>query len=439
MQLDRQRTILRDELLKEEIHGAVIDGIKVFVLPKKGFRRKYAEISFEYGSNDNTFIPNGSGEPVNVPAGIAHFLEHKMFEKPWGEAFSAFAGLGASANAYTANNYTSYLFWTLENFPKALDLLMEVVFSPYFTDESVEREKRIITQEIRMYQDQPGSRLLRETLSSLFLKHPVRLDIAGTESSIQQVTKELLYLCHTNFYCSANASLFIAGDFDPEQVLDLAAGIITRRGLKPCKPPFRIRPEEPHDVGESVRLTMPVPTPLLQIGWKDVSLKEGRELIMHETSVNMLLELMFGGSSSFFSKVQEEGLTDRISFSYEAWPDYAFAVVGAETTDPDRLMGMVFDEIERVKSTGVDPNDFERLKRTMLGRFITLFDSFDTVGQLQMRLSDIGEDVFSYGTMLKELDLDSVMAGLACFRPERSVTTVITGDGKHQNGPQRLE
>jgi predicted Zn-dependent peptidase len=438
MQLDKQRTILRDDILKEEIHGTVIDGIKVFVLPKRGFRRKYAEISVRYGSNDNAFIPNDTGEQVNVPPGIAHFLEHKMFEKQWGEAFSAFAGLGASANAYTANNYTSYLFWTLENFPKALELLMEVVFSPYFTDESVEKEKSIIAQEIRMYQDQPGSRLFKETLSSLFLRHPVRLDIAGTEDSIQQVTKELLYLCHTNFYCSANTSLYMAGDFDPEEALTLAAEIIARRDLKPCQPPARIRPEEPEEVGDNVRITMPVPTPLLQIGWKDVNQKDGRELLLRETSVNMLLELMFGRSSSLFRRVNEEGLADRFSFSYEGWPDYGFAVVGVETTDPDKLMGMVFDEVDRVKRSGVDSKDFERLKRTLLGRFITVFDSFDTVGQLQMRLSDIGEDVFSYGSMIKELDLDAIMSGLDCLDGRRSVATIIADDGKRRNRPSSL-
>ena len=166
MLLLNRLTTLKDDLLNEEIHGAIIDGITVFVLPKKGFRRKYAEVFINYGSNDNAFIPYGTQAPVHVPPGIAHFLEHKMFEKPWGEAFSAFASIGASANAYTGNNYTSYLFWTLENYEKALELLMEVVFSPYFTDETVEKEKGIISQEIRMYEDQPSSRLFKETIST---------------------------------------------------------------------------------------------------------------------------------------------------------------------------------------------------------------------------------------------------------------------------------
>lgn len=425
---------LRDELLKEEIHGAVIDGIKVFVLPKKGFRRKYAEISVHYGSNDNAFVPYETGEQVNVPPGIAHFLEHKMFEKAWGEAFSAFAGIGASANAYTGNNYTSYLFWTLENFPEALELLMEVVFSPHFTDESVEKEKGIIAQEIRMYQDQPGSRLFSETLSSLFLKHPVRLDIAGTESSIQQVTKELLYLCHTNFYCGANASLYMAGDFDPGETLDLAAGIIAKSGLKPYKPPSRIRPREPDDVGANVRVAMTVPTPLFQVGWKDNNLKDGREMILREISVTMLLQLMFGRSSSFFARAHEEGLADRLEFSYEAWPDYGFAFVAAESADPDRLGEMVLDEIDRIKDAGVNSTDFERLKRALLGRFITLFNFPDTVGQFQVHLFDVGEDVFSFGSMLRELDLDTVMSGLDSLDRQRSVTAIVSNDSKNKEG-----
>ncbi len=423
--LNRPET-LRDEILNEEIHRAEVEGIKVFVLPKKGFCRKYAELFIKYGSNDTIFTPYGTDKQVCVPAGIAHFLEHKMFEKQWGEAFSAFSDIGASANAYTSNNYTSYLFWTLENFSEALKLLMEVVFSPYFTDETVEKEKGIITQEIRMYQDQPGARLFREMLSSLFLKHPVRLDIAGTGSSVQEITKELLYLCHENFYCGPNASLYLAGDFNPGQALDLAAQVISELGPRPQKPPIRIRPEEPWEVGEDVRISMPVPTPMLQIGWKDNNLKNGSEMVLREIAVTVLLHLIFGQSSSFFTRVHEEGLADRLSFSYEAWPDYGFAFVGAESAEPHKLNEAILGEIDRIKSTGIDSKDFERAKKAMLGRFITLFNSFDAIGQSQVHLSDVGENVFSYGSMLRSLGLDTVMTGIDCFQKQSCVSVIIS-------------
>lgn len=429
IQLNRLET-LRDEILNEEIYSAEIEGVTVFVLPKKGFRRKYAEVFVKYGSNDVAFTPYGTSEQICVPPGIAHFLEHKMFEKQWGEAFSAFSDIGASANAYTSNNYTSYLFWTLENYPEALKLLMEVVFSPYFTDETVEKEKGIITQEIRMYQDQPGARLFREMLSSLFLKHPVRFDIAGTESSVQQITKEFLYLCHKNFYCGANANLYMAGDFNPDEALDLAAKLILESGPWLQKPPIRIRPDEPWEVGEDVRISMPVPTPLVQIGWKDNNLKNGSEMVLREIAITVLLHLIFGRSSSFFTRVHEEGLADRLDFSYEAWPDYGLAFVGAESAEPDRLNEVILNEIDRVKSTGVVPEDFERVKKAMLGRFITLFNSFDAVGQIQVHLFNVGENVFSYGSMLRNLDLDTVMAGIDCFQQSSCVSVVISNQTK---------
>jgi predicted Zn-dependent peptidase len=428
MLLLNRLTTLKDDLLNEEIHGAIIDGITVFVLPKKGFRRKYAEVFINYGSNDNAFIPYDTQAPVHVPPGIAHFLEHKMFEKPWGEAFSAFASIGASANAYTGNNYTSYLFWTLENYEKALELLMEVVFSPYFTDETVEKEKGIISQEIRMYEDQPSSRLFKETISTLYFEHPVRLDIAGTEDSIKEITKDLLYLCHSNFYCGPNTSLFMAGDFEPEDAFATAARIIARFVPEAREAPKRVRPDEPAEVGGNVSIPMPVPTPLLQVGWKDNRLLDGQEMIRRELATTLLLDIIFGKSSPFFARVYEEGLADDLSFSYEAWPDYAFSLVAAESEEPGRLIDMILHEVDRIRREGFSKEDFERKKKAALGRFITLFNSFDAVGQTQVHLFKVGQDVFSYGSMLRDLEVDALWAGLDCFDVARSANVIIKND-----------
>ncbi len=257
--------VLRDDILQEEIHSSKISGMNVFVLPKPGFKRKYAEVFVRYGSNDNAFHVPGKGL-VQVPPGIAHFLEHKMFEKSWGEAFGAFARLGASANAYTANNYTSYLFWTLDNLREALDLLFRVALEPYFTEESVAKEQDIIGQEIRMYDDEPGSRLVREVLQALYLEHPVRIDIAGTEESIKQIDKDLLYTCHSVFYRPWNMALFVGGDVDPGQVFDLAGRFVQDFG--PEKPIERARPVEPPFVGKDAVINLPVPVPMVQVAWK---------------------------------------------------------------------------------------------------------------------------------------------------------------------------
>ena len=420
---------LTDDFLKEEIYCADICGVNVFFLPKPKFRRRYAELCVNYGSNDNVFVPRGRAEPVEVPAGVAHFLEHKMFEKPWGDAFSAFSSIGASANAYTSNNYTSYHFVTLDNYDKGLALLMEVVFSPYFTEESVEREKRIIAQEIGMYEDQPNWRLLRETLARLYPEHPVGLDISGTYESIQQIHKDTLYLCHENFYSPANCVLFMAGDFDPDQALNLAAEIIEGYVKDPGNSPCRIRPHGTGSVGEGAEIMMSVPTPLLQIGWKDRRLFDGRKIVIRELACAFLLDIMFGKTSEFFEEVYDQGLTDDLIFSYEAWPDYGFTIVSAETEKPEILKEMIFEQVERIRTRGLDEQDFERKKNAALGRFITMFRSFEVISQSQIRLLGLGENIFSYRSILEGLDISDVYASFDSLDPDMSVSVIIANEG----------
>jgi len=417
--------LLKNDLLMEEIHSADVGGLTVFVMPKRGFRRKYAEVFVHYGSNDNSFIPHG-GQKVDVPPGIAHFLEHKMFEKEWGEAFAEFSRVGASANAYTSNSYTSYLFWTLDNWKEALKVLFEVVYRPYVTDLSVAKEQNIIGQEIHMYNDEPGSRLMRETLEALYKRHPIRLDVAGTEESIKEINKDLLYLCHETFYCPANMSLFVAGDLDPSQVFDMAGKLVQEFATACKEEPQRLRPDEPPGVGADSEVSLPVPVPLLQVAWKDVpSWGRGDALVRSELGASILLDILFGKSSAFFSRAYEEGLLDDISASYEAWPDYAFAAVSAQTSMPGELAARVQEEIEKARKSGVSEKDFLRTKKASVGRYVTLFDSFDTVGEMQVHLHDVGQDVFSYGRILEEASIQDVNAKFDMLDRGKSVRTII--------------
>ncbi len=417
--------VLSDDFVKEEIVSTTVDGLRVYVLPKPGFRRKYAEMFVHYGSNDNSFV-SADGRQVEVPPGIAHFLEHKMFEKEWGEAFSEFAKFGASANAYTSNNYTSYLFWTLDTWKESLGLLLDVALTPHFTEESVVKEQGIIGQEIRMYNDEPGSRLVRETMESLYLRHPVRIDIAGTEQSISAITKDLLYLCHETFYRPANMALYLAGDLNPNEVFEVAGEYVRRYASKgPGKVVDRTRPDEPAEVGQDAEVSLPVPVPMVQIAWKDQPTQDPAALVQEELGASILLDILFGRSSEFFSKVYEEGLVDELSSTYESWPDYAYASVAAQTMRPEELVARVQEEVERVRKTGVSEEDFERAKRASTGRFYTLFDSFDTVGEMHVHLQDIGTDVFSYGRALRALTLDDVNRKFDALLPGRSVRTIV--------------
>ncbi len=417
------RKLLRDEILQEEIHHVAVEGMDVFVMPKPGFKRKYAEISVRYGSNDNTFHVPGRGR-IEVPPGIAHFLEHKMFEKSWGEAFGAFARLGASANAYTSNNYTSYLFWTLDGFRESLELLFRVVLEPYFTDESVLKEQDIIGQEIRMYNDSPGSRLEREVLQALYLRHPVRIDIAGTEESIKGISKDLLYACHGAFYRPANMSLFVGGDVSPEEVFETVENLL--QGYDAGEPVARIRPEEPMEVGEGTVVRLPVPVPLVEVAWKhEPAGDDGALLVRREIAANLLLDIMFGKSSAFYLRAYEEGLIDDLSPSHDAWPDYCFSAVAAQSMRPEELIEAVHDEVERFSKEGVPEDDFARAKKAAVGRYVTIFDSFDTAGEMHMHLFDVGLDIFRYGHILRSVTLLDVSEMLRAFSRQRSVSVIV--------------
>ncbi|MGI6642987.1 MAG: EF-P 5-aminopentanol modification-associated protein YfmH [Bacillota bacterium] len=433
---------LVSEMLREMIYCECVGGLRVFFLPKKGFRRKYAEIFIHYGSNDNIFVPPGQTEAVEVPAGIAHFMEHKMFEKTWGEAFSAFARLGASANAYTSNNCTSYLFWTLESFRESLALLMDVAFTPYFTRESVIKEQGIIGQEIRMYDDDPGSRLMRETLEALYSRHPVRIDVAGTQDSITQIDTDLLYLCHSSFYRPPNMSLFVAGDLTKEEVIDAVdealeavrysdSGEISRNTIAQ-----RLRPAEPPEVGANREISLPVPIPLVQVAWKlDPIPDDGRRLVIQEIATSTLLNILFGKSSEFFTKVYEDGLVDDLSLSNESWPDYAYATVVAQSSSPEELVQRIWDEIKEAKNGARRKQleeDFVRSKKASVGRYITLFDSLDTVGEMQVHLHRVGQDIFSYGKILDSLLFELILESLNDLRRDRSVRVIVKDNTKRR-------
>ena len=253
--------------------------------------------------------------------------------------------------------------------------------------------------------------------------------MAGTESSIKEIDAGLLYTCHENFYMASNMSLFIAGDFRPRPLGKLIEALLDKYGQEELDVPKRFRPDEPEEVGMDRVVDFPVPTPLLQIGWKfNPSRRGGASLIEDEISSSMLLDIMFGKSSTFFTSVYETGLVDDWRYTYEAWRDYVFALLTAQSKEPERLADLVWSEIERYLSNGIDRKDFIRLKKAVLGRYVGLFDSFDVVGDTQVHLWDVGADVFSYGDILANINVGAVEEKIGSFRRERSVR-VILADG----------
>ncbi|MCL5676748.1 MAG: insulinase family protein, partial [Firmicutes bacterium] len=313
--------VLAEPTLREELHGATLtSGLPVYVLPRGGVVRKFATFAVHYGSVDNQFVVPGEGQATSVPDGIAHFLEHKLFEEKEGNVFDRFAALGADCNAYTYYTTTTYLFDCTDNFEPALDILVDFVQDPYFTEENVAKEKGIIQQELRMYNDSPGWRVRANLMKGLYHVHPVRIDIGGTVESIQRIDRETLYRCYRTFYHPSNMALFVVGDVDPDRVIERVAGRMAKRKLAPQPPIERIFSPEPTGVRQQrTEEKMVVAQPILRIGFKDSDLGlTGPDQLRKELISELVLDVFLGRGSSLYQELYEDGLvSDRFELGFE--------------------------------------------------------------------------------------------------------------------------
>ncbi len=312
-------------------------GLTILLCPMEGYSTAYAMFSAKVGSIDTTFKTQREEDFVEVPPGIAHFLEHKMFECEDGDAFAKYAKTGANANAFTSFDRTAYLFSCTGNFRESIEILLDFVSRPYFTPETVQKEQGIIGQEIRMYDDDPGWRSLFNLLQTLYRENPVRLDIAGTTESIAEITSDLLYRCYHTFYSLGNMVLTVAGNFRPEDVLE-AADKILQAGEK-VEIQWR-KAEEPQEVaGHYVEQSLPVSTPLFQIGFKGEA-GDSLENMKRQLADEVLMEILCGESSPLYRRLYDGGLINS-SFGSEvlAGRDYLCCMFGGESRDPRNLPG----------------------------------------------------------------------------------------------------
>jgi predicted Zn-dependent peptidase len=368
--------------LQETIyHEQLPNGLKVYVLPKPGFQKTYATFSTHYGSIDNHFQVEGQDE-VQVPDGIAHFLEHKMFEEPTGDIFAKFASLGASANAFTSFDRTVYLFSATGHIEDNLSTLIDFVQNPYFTDQNVEKEKGIIGQEINMYGDNPDWRVYFGLIDALYVRHPVRIDIAGTIESISHITKETLYTCYHAFYHPSNMSLFIVGGMEPEPIMELIRANQAAKSFEPQGEIRRIFEDEPEQVKMKVkRIELPVSLPKCMFGFKEaVSNEDGKALLRKELTTKLVMDALLSPSSSLYQALYDEGLiSDAFGHEYNCGTNYAFSVIGGDTKDPELLLERVSDELKRAAANGIDVESFERSKRKKIGAFLRMLNSAEAM------------------------------------------------------------
>lgn len=417
---------LRAPALSEDLYWRLLPGgLKAYVLPKPGYLKKHATFATNYGSIDSKFVVPETGEVVEVPAGVAHFLEHKVFEEEDGNAFDKFAAWGASSNAYTTHSYTTYLFSTTENFELCLRYLLKFVQSLYLTDQNVEKEKGIIEQEVRMYEDMPEFKVLANLMRAAFHEHPVRIEIGGTVESVKSISREILEKCYRTFYHPSNMVAFVVGDVDPETVFGVMADEMERIGgaagreVTTSKDGARARstaikrlyPEEPPLPREKrVTHNMVVARPIVNIGFKDRRTSEtGWNALMKEIATTFALEIVLGKGSDLYQSLYEEGLiNEKFSMGYSSGKGYGLTVLHAETPDPDRLEKAILDGLKRYADEGLKEEDFVREQRKAIGQFLGVFNQPEEIAQYFNEYYFRGIHPFDYLEALTKITFDEV-------------------------------
>lgn len=356
------------------------NGMNVIIIPKNTTKKKYVIWGVNFGSIDNHFKVDG--EEIYIPDGVAHFLEHKMFEQENGKnSLDTLMALGIDANAYTTSDHTAYLFECTDHFYEGLDELMNYVQNPYFTNENVEKEKGIIAQEIRMYDDDPGWQLYMGILDCLYKNNPIKVDIAGTVESISKITPEVLYKCYNTFYALDNMTLIICGDFEPEKLLEEVKKRLTKN--KTYEKIERIYPEKEKTINKKyVEKNMNVSMPIFAIGIKDVS-KMDSEIVKKHIAIEILLNMIIGKSSDLYKKMYNQGLLlEEPSIDYEFSEEYAHIVISGQSNDSEEVYKMFKEEIENYKNNGLNIDHFERIKKKIYGDYVVEYNSVSEIARM---------------------------------------------------------
>lgn len=400
------------ELIDERVFEQELEnGLRLFIIPKPGFQKTFVTYTTQFGSLDNQFKPLGQDQFVTVPDGVAHFLEHKLFEKEEEDLFTAFAEDNAQANAFTSFDRTSYLFSATDNIENNIKRLLTMVETPYFTKETVDKEKGIIAEEIKMYQEQPGYKLMFNTLRAMYQRHPIRVDIAGSVESIYDITKDDLYLCYETFYHPSNMVLFVVGDVNPEEICRIVKQHEDARNKVNQPKIERGLVDEPEDVKEAfVTESMKIQSPRLMLGFKNKPLQEApQKYVQRDLEMSLFFELIFGEETDFYQNLLNEGLIDdTFGYQFVLEPTYSFSIVTSATEEPDKLKKLLLDELRDKKGNFQDAEAFELLKKQFIGEFISSLNSPEYIANQYTKLYFEGVSVFDMLDIVENITLDSI-------------------------------
>lgn len=412
--------------LRQTVLSQTLDnGLTVYVLPKPGFNKTFALLGTRYGGCDVDFSVDGVLH--RTPFGVAHYLEHKMFDMPDGNsAIDALSANGANPNAYTSVDSTAYLIECTENVYENLALMLSVVFTPHFTPDSVDKERGIIGQELKMIEDSPSRMIFYNMLTGLYAHHPIRVPIGGTQESIAQITADTLNLCYKHFYNPSQMALCVAGDVDAQKVVDIVNSIV-----KPSAHGTIAREygDENHDVAAHAVYAkqMEVAMPLFMLGYKLQPAERGADALRTELENDLASALLAGKSSPLYAKLYNDGLlSSRYEYGYFGFSGGACLLFGGESRDPAAVQAALQEAADTLTREAPDAALFERLKRAAYGQQLRMLDDSEALCRAVLRGHFLDYDAFSFPEIFATLTPESAAAALtkALTPPRASMSRI---------------
>ena len=419
--------IIESTKIKERAFIEKLDnGMTVIIVPKTNLEKKYIIWGTHFGSIDNRFIMPSTGEEVFIPDGVAHFLEHKMFEQPDGtNSLDTLMALGLEANAYTTNDHTAYLFECTNNFYEGLDELMDYVQHPYFTNENVEKEKGIIGQEIKMYDDEPSWRLYMNAMDCMYKENPIKIDIAGSIESISKITPEVLYKCYNTFYNPSNMVMVVCGNFEPENLLkEIKKRLLKKEEQGEIK---RIYPDKEKKINMQYKeVEMEVSLPIFSIGYRDM---EGmtEDIVKKHIAIEILLNMIIGKSSDTYKELYENGnLLSKPDMDYEFSNEYAHILISGQSKNPNIIKEKIEKVVEEYKNNGLNEEHFNRIRKKVYGDYVVEYNSVGNIARMFLADNIKGINSFDYveeyNTVTKEYT-EEVLKNV--FKTDNMIMSVV--------------
>lgn len=418
-------SFIKNDILDEGYYS--IDhksGLKIFVYPKEEYASTYAVFGTRYGSIDTRFKRSDREDFIEIPAGTAHFLEHKLFESEELDAFQRYAKTGASANAYTSFDRTCYLFTCTGNFKENFEILLDFVRHPYFTEETVRKEQGIIGQEIDMYKDSPEWECLFNMLGGMYHNHSVKIDIAGTKASIAQITAEMLFSCYDTFYNLSNMALAVAGKTTVDEVLEVADRLLESDEPVTVERAFK---EEPESIVKTyVEENLPIATPVFCFGYKE-SYDTPERSVKEEIAKNIILDVLAGQMSPLYKQLLDAGLVNNeFSTEYFNGYNYSATIFSGESSDPQAVAEKIKEQVKHLKENRICEEDFETVRKKQYGKTVRAFSDIDTVANSLVVSHFENDELFSEFEVIKSMTLDYVNQVLMqSFCEDKAVLSVV--------------